>query len=745
MSARAVHAPRGTELSCRGWGQEAALRMLMNNLDPDVAERPDDLVVYGGTGKAARSWEAFDALVRTLRTLADDETMLVQSGKPVGVFRTHEWAPRVLIANSNLVGEWATWDEFRRLEALGLTMYGQMTAGSWIYIGSQGIVQGTYECFAEIARRRFGGSLAGTITLTAGLGGMGGAQPLAVTMNEGVALCVEVDRDRIRRRLETRYLDEEAGDLADAVERCLSAKRERRPLSVGLCANAAEVLPELLRQGFEADVVTDQTSAHDPLVGYVPANLTLAEADALRRDDPDEYIRRARVSAAAHCFAMVGFMDAGSEVFDYGNSLRAEAKLGGFERAFDYPGFVPAYIRPLFCEGKGPFRWVALSGDPDDIAATDRAVLEEFPEDESLARWIRMAGERIAFQGLPARICWLGYGERRRLGLRFNEMVASGELSAPIVIGRDHLDSGLGGLSLPRDRVDARRLRCDRRLAAPQRAGEHGLRSIVGEHPPRGRRGNRPLDPRGHGVRGRRNRARRREARPCAHGRPRHRRDAPRRRRLRARDRGCGGARRPHPDARARRVSRREIVEIGHPVLRERAREVTAEELRSDSVQGLIDDMIETMRAADGAGLAANQVGETVRVAVVEVRPGNPRYPYKPPVPLTVIVNPVIEPLDDEVVHINEGCLSVPNLRGEVPRHVSIRLRYLDRDGAEHEEVRRGLTAGTFQHELDHLDGTLFVDRVSDLSTLSTWAEFERFHRDEFVERARELVERVGS
>jgi urocanate hydratase len=442
VSARTVHAPRGGELSCRGWGQEAALRMLMNNLDPDVAERPDELVVYGGTGRAARSWEAFEALVRTLRTLADDETMLVQSGKPVGVFRTHEWAPRVLIANSNLVGEWATWDEFRRLEALGLTMYGQMTAGSWIYIGSQGIVQGTYECFAEIARRRFGGSLAGTVTLTAGLGGMGGAQPLAVTMNEGVALCVEVDRDRIRRRLETRYLDEEADDLADAVDRCLRAKRERRALSVGLCANAAEVLPELLRQGFEADVVTDQTSAHDPLFGYVPAGLSLAEADSLRRDDPDEYVRRARVSAAAHCFAMVGFMDAGAEVFDYGNSLRAEAKLGGFERAFDYPGFVPAYIRPLFCEGKGPFRWVALSGEPDDIAATDRAALDEFPEDESLARWIHMAGERIAFQGLPARICWLGYGERSRLGLRFNEMVKSGELRAPIVIGRDHLDSG---------------------------------------------------------------------------------------------------------------------------------------------------------------------------------------------------------------------------------------------------------------------------------------------------------------
>jgi len=442
MNARTVHAPRGSELSCRGWHQEAALRMLMNNLDPDVAERPDELVVYGGTGKAARSWEAFDAIVRTLRTLGDDETILVQSGKPVGVFRTHEWAPRVLIANSNLVGEWANWDEFRRLEALGLTMYGQMTAGSWIYIGSQGIVQGTYECFAEIARRRFGGSLAGTITVTAGLGGMGGAQPLAVTMNEGVVLCVEVERDRIRRRIDTRYLDEEADDLADAVERCMRAKRERRALSVGLCANAADVLPELLRQGFEADIVTDQTSAHDPLAGYVPAGISLPEADALRQSDPDEYIRRARLSAAAHCFAMVGFMDGGAEVFDYGNSLRAEAKLGGFERAFDYPGFVPAYIRPLFCEGKGPFRWVALSGDPEDIAATDRAILEEFPGDESLARWIRMASERIAFQGLPARICWLGYGERRRLGLRFNEMVKSGELRAPIVIGRDHLDSG---------------------------------------------------------------------------------------------------------------------------------------------------------------------------------------------------------------------------------------------------------------------------------------------------------------
>ncbi len=439
---REVRSARGLELSCRGWQQEAPLRMLMNNLDPEVAERPDDLVVYGGTGRAARSWEAFDAIVAELRRLGDDETLLVQSGKPVGVFRTHEWSPRVLIANSNLVGEWATWDEFRRLEDLGLTMYGQMTAGSWIYIGSQGIVQGTYECFAEIARRRYDGSLAGTITLTAGLGGMGGAQPLAVTMNDGVALCIEVDPERIERRLETRYLDERADDLEDAVERCLAAKRERRALSVGLCGNAAEVVPELLRRGFEADIVTDQTSAHDPLVGYVPAGLGLDEADELRERDPAEYIERARASCAAHCFAMVGFQDAGSEVFDYGNSLRREAELGGFENAFAYPGFVPAYIRPLFCEGKGPFRWAALSGDPADIAATDRAVLEEFPEDEALGRWIRMASERIAFQGLPARICWLGYGERRRLGLRFNEMVAAGEISAPIVIGRDHLDSG---------------------------------------------------------------------------------------------------------------------------------------------------------------------------------------------------------------------------------------------------------------------------------------------------------------
>ena len=436
-----IRAPRGTELTCRGWPQEAAFRMLQNNLDPEVAERPDDLVVYGGTGRAARSWPAYHAMLNTLTTLADDETMLVQSGKPVGVFRTHEWAPRVLLANSNLVPDWADWDEFRRLENEGLMMYGQMTAGSWIYIGTQGILQGTYECFAEIARLRFGGTLAGTVTVTAGLGGMGGSQPLAVTMNDGVALCVEVDPERVQRRVDHRYLDEVADDYDDALRRCLAAKAARRPLSVGLVGNAADVLPRLLADGFEADIVTDQTSAHDPL-SYLPTDLTEAAAEELRRNDPAEFTRRARASMVTHVEAMVGFLDAGAEVFDYGNSLRAEAELGGYDRAFTYPGFLPAYIRPLFCEGKGPFRWVALSGDPADIAATDRAVLEEFRDDEGLAHWIRLAGERVAFQGLPARICWLGYGERHRMGLRFNEMVRSGELKAPIVIGRDHLDSG---------------------------------------------------------------------------------------------------------------------------------------------------------------------------------------------------------------------------------------------------------------------------------------------------------------
>ena len=436
-----VRSPRGNSLTCRGWPQEAAFRMLQNNLDPDVAERPDDLVVYGGTGRAARSWDAYHAMIRTLITLDHDETMLVQSGKPVGVLRTHEWAPRVLIANSNLVPDWGTWDEFRRLEHLGLTMYGQMTAGSWIYIGTQGILQGTYECFAAIARKRFGGSLAGTLTITAGLGGMGGAQPLAITMSGGVALCIEVDPGRAARRVETRYLDVVAHDYDDALRRCREAVAARRALSVGLVGNAADLLPQLLADGVAADIVTDQTSAHDPLT-YIPNDLSLEDADEIRVKKPDQYIQRARSAMAAHVEAMVGFLDAGAEVFDYGNSLRAEAALGGYDRAFDYPGFLPAYIRPLFCEGKGPFRWVALSGDPADIAATDRAVLEEFGDDEGLARWITLASERVAFQGLPARICWLGYGERHRLGLRFNEMVRSGEISAPVVIGRDHLDSG---------------------------------------------------------------------------------------------------------------------------------------------------------------------------------------------------------------------------------------------------------------------------------------------------------------
>jgi urocanate hydratase len=418
--------------------------MLMNNLDPDVAERPQDLVVYGGTGRAARSWEAFDAIVRTLRTLADDETMLVQSGKPVGVFRTHEMAPRVLISNSMLVPKWATWDTFRELEHAGLTMYGQMTAGSWIYIGTQGILQGTYETFAEAATQRFGGSLAGTVTLTGGLGGMGGAQPLAVTMNGGVALCVEVDPARIERRIKTRYLDRETDDLDEALRWVDEARSAREAVSIGLVGNCAEVLPNLLARGFAPDLVTDQTSAHDPLAGYVPMGLSLDDAAKLRERDPEEYQRRSFDSMARHVEAMVAFLDAGAVVFDYGNNLRAGAEAGGIthERAYAYPGFVPAFVRPMFCEGKGPFRWVALSGDPEDISKTDRAVAELFPENERLHRWLDMAEERVAFQGLPARICWLGYGERVRAGLRFNEMVANGELSAPIVIGRDHLDSG---------------------------------------------------------------------------------------------------------------------------------------------------------------------------------------------------------------------------------------------------------------------------------------------------------------
>ncbi|MFB6610908.1 urocanate hydratase [Agromyces sp. NPDC056379] len=438
---RTVRAARGPVLTAKSWQTEAPLRMLMNNLDPEVAERPDDLIVYGGTGKAARNWESFDAIVRTLEGLEADETLLVQSGKPVGVFRTHEWAPRVLIANSNLVGDWATWPEFRKLEQQGLTMYGQMTAGSWIYIGTQGILQGTYETFGAIARARFGGSLAGTLTLTGGCGGMGGAQPLAVTMNEGVVLIVDVDASRLARRVEHGYLDEMTSDLDDAIARVLAAKEARTPLSVGIVGNAATVFPELLARGVAIDIVTDQTSAHDPL-SYLPEGVSVAEWHELAASDPEAFTERARASMAKQVQAMVEFQDAGAEVFDYGNSIRREAELGGYDRAFAFPGFVPAYIRPLFAEGKGPFRWAALSGDPADIAATDRAILELFPDDEHLRRWITQAGEKVHFEGLPARICWLGYQERHLAGLKFNEMVASGELSAPVVIGRDHLDSG---------------------------------------------------------------------------------------------------------------------------------------------------------------------------------------------------------------------------------------------------------------------------------------------------------------
>jgi len=438
---RTVSAPRGSSLNTPGWQQEAAYRMLQNNLDPEVAEHPEELVVYGGTGKAARNWASFDALLRTLRTLRGDETMLVQSGKPVGVMRTHEWAPRVILANSNLVGDWANWEEFRRLDALGLIMYGQMTAGSWIYIGTQGILQGTYETFAAVAASRFGGTLAGTITLTAGLGGMGGAQPLAVTMNEGVAICVDCDPRAISRRIEHRYLDVQADSLDHALQLATDARDARRPLSIGVLGNAAELVPQLLARNAPIDIVTDQTSAHDPL-SYLPLGVEFADAAALRQDKPEEFTTRARESMARHVEAMVGFQDAGAEVFDYGNSIRGEARLAGYGRAFDFAGFVPKYIRPLFCEGRGPFRWAALSGDPADIAATDRAVLDLFPQNESLARWIKLAGERVHYQGLPARICWLGYGERHLAGGRFNDMVASGELRAPIVIGRDHLDCG---------------------------------------------------------------------------------------------------------------------------------------------------------------------------------------------------------------------------------------------------------------------------------------------------------------
>src|SRR3954466_13583849 len=438
--ARPVRAARGTQLTAQSWATEAPLRMLMNNLDPEVAERPDDLVVYGGTGRAARDWKSFDAMVRTLTTLKQDETMLVQSGRPVGVMQTHEWAPRVLIANSNLVGDWATWPEFRRLEHLGLTMYGQMTAGSWIYIGTQGILQGTYETFAAVAAKRFGGTLAGTVTLTAGLGGMGGAQPLAVTMNGGVAICVECDPSRIQRRLDHGFLDVAASSPTEALQLAEEARAARRPLSIGLLGNAASIVPQFLANDAPIDIVTDQTPAHNPL-SYLPVGVEFADWQDYAQRKPEEFTGRAQASMARHVEAMVKFQDRGAEVFDYGNSIRAGAKEAGFSRAFEFPGFVPAYIRPLFCEGKGPFRWAALSGDPKDIARTDRAVLDLFPENEPLARWIRMAAERVRFQGLPARICWLRYGERDRAGLEFNRLVATGEISAPIVIGRDHLDS----------------------------------------------------------------------------------------------------------------------------------------------------------------------------------------------------------------------------------------------------------------------------------------------------------------
>lgn len=438
---RPVRAARGTTLSCKGWQQEAVLRMLSNNLDPEVAEHPDKLVVYGGTGRAARSWEAFDAIVASLRDLENDETLLVQSGKPVGILRTNEWAPRVLIANSNLVGDWANWEYFRELEAAGLIMYGQMTAGSWIYIGTQGILQGTYETFGAVAKKRFNGTLAGTITLTAGVGGMGGAQPLAVTMNEGVAICVDVDESRIDRRIAKRYLDVKATDLDDALAKAVAARDAKRPLSIGVVGNAAEIFPALLERDAPIDIVTDQTSAHDPL-SYLPLGVDFEDMAKMADKDPGYFTEQAQESMAKHVAAMVGFLDKGAEVFDYGNSIRDEARKAGYERAFDFPGFVPAYIRPQFEEGLGPFRWVALSGDPNDIEATDRAILELFPDNEHLRRWITMAGEKVEFEGLPARICWLGYGERHLAGLKFNEMVASGELSAPIVIGRDHLDSG---------------------------------------------------------------------------------------------------------------------------------------------------------------------------------------------------------------------------------------------------------------------------------------------------------------
>ncbi len=549
VGARPVRAPRGSELSCRGWEQEAALRMLMNNLDPEVAEDPDHLVVYGGTGRAARSWDAFDAIVRELRRLEDDETLLVQSGKPVGVVRTHPWAPRVLIANSNLVGKWATWEVFRELERDGLMMYGQMTAGSWIYIGTQGILQGTYETFAEAARQHFGGTLRGTVTLTAGLGGMGGAQPMAVTMNEGVCIVIEVDEARARRRLDIGYVDRLTADPAEALAWARAAAAEGVPLSIALVGNAAEIEPAWAAAGERFDLVTDQTSAHDALGGYVPDEMTFPDALILRGTQPDEYQRRSRRAMAAHVRAMLDFQRAGAVVFDYGNNLRAQAQEAGVADAFDYPGFVPAFIRPQFCEGRGPFRWVALSGDPADIARTDRAVLELFPDDAGLQRWIAMAQARVPFQGLPARICWLGYGERAKAGLAFNELVASGEVSAPIVIGRDHLDAG--SVASPNRETEAMRDGSDAVADWPllNALVNTAAGCLVGLDPPRRRGRDRLLAACRDGRRRRRDAARRPEARAGAHHRPGDGRPPPRRRRLRAGDRGRPRARRSRPDA----------------------------------------------------------------------------------------------------------------------------------------------------------------------------------------------------
>ena len=544
-----VRAPRGPELTCRGWGQEAALRMLMNNLDPEVAEDPDHLVVYGGTGRAARSWEAYEAIVRELRRLADDETLLIQSGKPVGVFRTHPWAPRVLIANSNLVGRWATWEHFRELEREGLMMYGQMTAGSWIYIGTQGILQGTFETFAELARQHFDGTLRGRVVLTAGLGGMGGAQPLAVTMNEGVCLAIEVDPDRARRRLEIGYVDRLTSDPDEALAWARAAAAAGDAMSVALVGNAAEIDPAWAAAGERFDVVTDQTSAHDALAGYVPAEIGLDDAIALRAGQPDEYVRRSMHSMADHVRAILAFRAAGAIAFDYGNNLRAQALEAGVADAFNYPGFVPAFIRPQFCEGRGPFRWAALSGDPADILRTDRAILELFPDDDGLRRWIEMAEARVPFQGLPARICWLGYGERARAGAVFNELVASGEVSAPIVIGRDHLDSG--SVASPNRETEAMRDGSDAVADWPllnalvnTAAGatwvsiHHGGGVGIGYSQHAGMvvvaDGTRP---------------RGREARPGAHDGPGDGRDPARRRGLRACNRGCPRARRACADA----------------------------------------------------------------------------------------------------------------------------------------------------------------------------------------------------